>query len=442
MKKYPLVLLLLLSACSGGGDRPPGRVVLLGLDAADPVVIAGLRERGELPHFDRLYRAGYAADLNVTEPIFSPRIWTTIFTGFTAEKHGIESFTRPAGDDGKRVPVTSNLRRKRTVWDILSEAGRTVGVVGQWVTWPAEEVNGFLLSSYTWPPSEQYEKEWSPSADWDSIGLRTWPAGLDREIDEAVREERYLSTGDFPNEDRLDDALRHYLQKDVDFMNGGLYLFDERRPDFLALYMEGTDFFPHKLWMFHKYYESERFGSSMEGLPRPDRPPPPSTLEIFGPMVADTYRFADRVIGLLLERIDLERDALIVVSDHGFRTYPEGTELHVGDDRWMEMPFWHGETGIFLAAGAPFRNGVTGRALRPEDVTPILLAAAGLPVGEDMDGDVPAGLFTASFLEDHPVRRVVTHEKEGGDDAGNDEPIESPFDDEMRRKLKSLGYIN
>lgn len=434
------VLLSFAAAGCGAPDRSlPERIVVFGVDAADPEVVAALRARGELPNFDRLLEAGFAADLLADEPLFSPRIWTSIFTGFRPEAHGIESFTLPVGSEGKRVPVTSNLIRRRTVWDILGESGITVGVVGHWVTWPARPVNGFLLTNYTWPPTEEYEKEWSPGAEWDTIGMRTFPEGIDGEAVDAAREKRFFKTADFPNADRLDPALRHYLEKDLAYLNAAFALFDERKPRFFTFYLEATDFFPHKLWMFHRYYETERFGGSMEGLPAPLAPPPRAVVDTFGPMVAETYRLADRALGLVLERVDLERDAVLVVSDHGFRTYPPGTILHVGDDRWTEMPFWHGERGILFAGGGPFRRGTLEEPVRPEDVAAIVLAAAGLPLGADMDGTVPEGVFRADFLRDHPVRFVGSWEKGA---LGDEAPIESPFGERMLEKLRSLGYVH
>lgn len=438
------VLAALAAGCSSDGGRAPDRLVLLGLDAADADVIARLRERGELPNFDRLFEEGIVAEIAVEPPIFSPVIWTTQFTGCRPAKHGIESFTLPVGEEGRRVPVTSNLVRRRTLWDILGRAGVEVGVSGHWVTWPAEEVNGFLLSNYTWPPEENYEKEWNPTAAWDSIGRRTWPPGLDEEVMPAVNVGKYFASEHFPNIDRLDPPLRHYLDKDFAFLNAGITLFDKYEPRFFTQYMEEIDFFEHKLWLFHKLYEKEEYGESMEGLAPPARPLPPGVLDRIGPMVARTYILADRLIGLFLERLDLSKDAIVVVSDHGFRTWPPGTKLHVGDDKFEVMPFWHSDRAILVAAGAGFGKGRLEETLAPECVTPIVLAAFGLPVARDMDGAVPEDLFDDDFLKQNPITRIDSYESGGPGAAGDSTagPIESPADDRIREKLKSLGYLD
>ncbi len=436
-----LAVVLAGAACSGGGDSPPERLVLIGLDGADPGVIDVLRTRGELPNFDRLFEEGISTVTDVDEPVFSPVIWTTLFTGCRPEKHGVTSFTLPSADSTRRVPVTSNLRRRRTLWDILGSSGIDVGVVGHWVTWPAEKVNGFLLTNYTWPPSAPFEKEWTPGAEWDTVGRRTYPDRLDEVVRPAVNAGRYFASEHFPEIDRLDPALRHYLDKDFAYLNAGMALYDARSPHFFTQYMESIDFFEHRLWMIHRLYENRYHDAPLGDLPPLDKPLPPGVLERIGPMVAQTYRLADRLIGLFLDRLDLEKDAIVVVSDHGFRDWPPGTRLHVGDGKYEEMPFWHSRHGILLAAGGPFRKGKADGAVAPEQLTPLILAAFGLPVGKDMDGAVRRDLFRKEFLEAHPVKRIDSYES-GGKGSPAPAPVESPMDDQMREMLKSLGYLD
>jgi hypothetical protein len=46
------------------------------------------------------------------------------------------------------------------------------------------------------------------------------------------------------------------------------------------------------------------------------------------------------------------------------------------------------------------------------------------------------------FLRSHPVRTIETYEPAGGSaDVDDREPIESPIDDEVRERLRALGYI-
>ena len=74
----------------------------------------------------------------------SPVIWTTMATGLLPAEHGITDFVvaTPGGD----VPVSSSLRRAPALWNMLSQAGRRVAVLGWWATWPAETVRGVVVT--------------------------------------------------------------------------------------------------------------------------------------------------------------------------------------------------------------------------------------------------------------------------------------------------------
>ena len=48
---------------------------------------------------------------------------------------------------GQPVPINSRFRKVRALWNLYSpRPGRTADVVAWWATWPAEPVNGHLVS--------------------------------------------------------------------------------------------------------------------------------------------------------------------------------------------------------------------------------------------------------------------------------------------------------
>ena len=73
------------------------------------------------------------------------------------------------------------------------------------------------------------------------------------------------------------------------------------------------------------------------------------------------------------------------------------------------------------------------------DVTPTILAYLGLPVARDFDGRPAVEVFEESFLREHPVDYVDTYES--GGPRGDEVPLESPIDEGIKEKLRSLGYI-
>jgi len=145
----PFVFLAALSEIAGCGSRTRtasgDRVLLIGVDAATWDVMRPLIAAGRLPTLGRLVREGWSGTLLSLEPTLSPAIWTTIATGNSPKRHGIMGFMAKS-PDGEDIPVTSNLRRSESLWTIASRYGRRVNVVGWYVTWPVEPVNGVMVS--------------------------------------------------------------------------------------------------------------------------------------------------------------------------------------------------------------------------------------------------------------------------------------------------------
>jgi len=74
-------------------------------------------------------------------------------TGKNPGKHGIFSFFRLIPGTYK-IGITSGKQRDgKTLWSILSDAGKKVGIINVPMTYPAESVNGFHLAGY---PSPSY----------------------------------------------------------------------------------------------------------------------------------------------------------------------------------------------------------------------------------------------------------------------------------------------
>ncbi|HYW68301.1 MAG TPA: alkaline phosphatase family protein, partial [bacterium] len=139
------VALAAAAAGCGGGAGPVDRILMVGIDSADWDVIEPLMAEGKMPNLGALVESGVSCDLHSLEPKQkSPTIWTTIATGKLPEKHGITDYV----DSTTKNLMTSNTRTARTFWDILGERGMTVTVIGWLVSWPAEAVNGYMVTDY------------------------------------------------------------------------------------------------------------------------------------------------------------------------------------------------------------------------------------------------------------------------------------------------------
>lgn len=433
-------------ACGGGspqgGSPPPPstpsgqRCLLIGIDGAAWDDLEPLLAAGQLPNLERLRREGAWGVLESFHPTASSIVWTSIATGKTPEKHGIKSFVAPL-PGGELVPVTSNMRAVEAIWNILSDAGVEVGVVGWWVSWPAEQVRGFFCSDYTWPLKKDRQGFAVGRDATLELSHRTWPEGILAEIEPFLVTPESLS----PLEriemglDRIPltggYAVAEILCKDRSYMEGGLHLFRRHRPDFFAVYLEGVDAFKHLFWPFHSAYRNWRYGDGNEPPPRPQRAVA-EVLEIH-------YRSIDRFLGELLETAG-DDTTLMIVSDHGYGDNPGRQPIlrTYGDVMDPGPDHWHTLEGMVLLHGGPIRRGLRLRDSSVLDVTPTLLVLLGLPVGADMDGRVLAEAFEPEFLANHPMRTVPTYET-GRREAGT--PVASPFDREMLERLRALGYL-
>jgi predicted AlkP superfamily phosphohydrolase/phosphomutase len=427
-----LTALLLLAGITyrsaRAGEKP--RVLLVGIDAGEWDVLGPLLDRGQCPNFAKLRARGSAGKLRSLIPLTrSPVIWATIATGKTPEKHGVLDFLvraeRPDAEapPGKKRtnerprPMTSNLWKARPVWRILSGLGHTVGVVGWWTTWPAQAVNGDLVSDYV-----QYDSQWSQAA-----SRLTYPDSLTPMVRRLRRTAVSVSWAEVfqfvapidtthvtERQKAIVENLKLFYAADMTFYRVGMELYRKRHPDFFTVYFRGVDEISHMYW---DAATDRHF----------DPPLSPAELAWIRPLIPNYYIFTDRLMGDFVKEAGANTD-VIVCSDHGFGGGGTGVMAHKPD-------------GIIFMAGPHMVKGGTITGATVMDITPTILAALGLPTARDMDGrPIPGGLQTAVVKRMEREDRLPTYET-ARSEGEKEEPLRSPVDDELRERLRSLGYI-
>ncbi len=406
-------------ACDGpapnGEALPPptgDRVLLIGIDAATWDVMRPLMSAGKLPTLQRLVADGWSATLRSMEPTVSPALWTTIATGKEPARHGIKGFLAPTDGGKAQVPVTSNLRRVEALWNIASRAGRSVNVIGWYVTWPVEAVNGVMVSDRFTPEARGEFVGGPESLTAEKPGV--YPAELAAELEQFfVRPQDFLS----PHERRFHEKFGVYP---VDATRIGMaeHLMATRAADLTMVYIWGVDPMQHYFW---KYYQPERWVGS---------PSHPDEIALNRERIPEYYQDVDDFVARLVARTG-PADTVLIVSDHGAGPVERyDPDKPVSGDHRIE--------GIVIAAGNHVRRGAAASSPSILDVTPTVLYLLGLPVGADMTGEVMTDLVDPAFLARHPPRDISTYE--AGRQASA-EPIASPVDDRIKERLRGLGYI-
>ena len=96
---------------------------------------------------------------------------------------------------------------------------------------------------------------------------------------------------------------------------------------------------------------------------------------------------------------------------------------------------WHRMDGILMANGPHVKPGQLTNA-RLMDMASTLLYLMGLPVPQTLDGAVLKDLFDDAFLKEHPIQNGAAIDK-----LASQQPLPEGYDEEIRRRLQSLGYI-
>jgi hypothetical protein len=406
---------------------PPGRhVLLVGLDGADWQAIDPLARAGRLPVFARLRDHGRTGTLLATPPLVSPMLWTTIATGRRPEDHRILDFMVDLPGGGQ-APIPSSERRVAALWNVFSDAGRRVGVVGWWATWPAEAVAGTIVSDRVAPQLARGDT----SIEAGSIA----PAGRTAEL-----AARLVHATDLTREDlsaylpltaeeygaaqralhgssarlyrspvahlaTIVASTRSYARMAEAIVAGG-------QPELLLVYLEAIDS------VSHRFVKDAR-----------------------GPgAIARAYEDVDGVIGRLAGCVTPDTWVLIV-SDHGFYAADAGV---VEDPADLEGPAtaWHRPYGIVAAAEARVLTGAARPSPRdagsvtPLDVAPTVLQAAGLPASLEMPGRVVPALAPDEAAS-RAIPRVATLERPR---RLPESPALAP-DEAARERLRALGYV-
>jgi hypothetical protein len=347
------------------------RVRVLAVDGLERRMTDQMLARGQMPELARLLAHGAHGRMTAEPERIPAIVWTTVATGRGPEAHGIQAAgaRRLAGmrtavsldsaggrflsalgaaTDLLRItrtgPPTSVLRGVKTFWNVASEKGLRVGVVNWWATWPAEPLNGYVVSDRAFFKLDRGE-------------------GADREVFPAE------AFGRLRSKIGAGEERAHRLDRFA--VSAALELRHPTPPDLEALYLPGLDIFTMQTM-------GEAAGADLAALD--DRLA----------SVREYYRFIDERIGeAAADRA--EGDVFVLVGDPGrLARSGEGPAM-----------------GTLLLEGGPVLAGDLG-VVSERDAAPTLLHLSGLPTSRELPGAVLEAALRADFRQSHPVRRVAS----------------------------------
>jgi predicted AlkP superfamily phosphohydrolase/phosphomutase len=417
----------LLLVCLGCGGAPEadragarGRVLLVGIDGATLRVLRPLLDAGRLPNLAALASQGVIGPLRSHRPLVSPRVWNSVATGKMPGKHGILSFARK-DEAGKNQLYLGTDRRVPALWNIVSDAGLSVGVVNWWNTYPPERIRGVMVTDHALAEHvKSLEKRWKTRVETQAPVV--FPTQLKARILEIL--DSGAPVTDFPDPFRggagfsrfvKRQALSRHFRRDDAFVRAALEVEAEIAPDLLMVLLPGIDRVSHWLWVA---VEPDELYPPSHHLTPEQREADLGALEAY-------YEYTDTLIGALVSRFG-EDDLVLVLSDHGFEAGVQPMRL-TGTHETEKA-----QDGVLVARGRGILPGAEVTGTSVNDVTPTVLAWLGLPTAADMDGQ------PATFLDLRLHRPVASYDTIAVEHVGT-QP--SGVENQSLERPREVGYL-
>ncbi|MGD9049060.1 MAG: alkaline phosphatase family protein [Anaerolineae bacterium] len=274
-------------------EKERKRVVFIGLDGTPYTFMQRLIVEGKAPNAARLAEQGSLMRMDSMWPWVSSVAWSTMMTGVNPAKHNIFGFIdRDPATYKQFIPTARNMKAK-TLWEVLSEAGKRVVVINVPVTFPPREVNGILVSGFLSPNLDKavYPPSYLPTL--KSLG--------------------YIVDADPWKARESKDLALEEVNKTLDARIRTLFhLYDNEEWDYLHVHVMETDRLHHFLWQ------------------QMDEDDP-----TYAPAFYYFYKRIDNMLGRLANKLD-ENTTLMWMADHGFCTIKK--EVYV--NRWLMDQGW------------------------------------------------------------------------------------------------------
>jgi predicted AlkP superfamily phosphohydrolase/phosphomutase len=291
-------------ASSFFGSKSGTKILVIGMDGATFDLIKPWVSEGKLPNIGRLLSQGAHGELESVPNMCSAAAWPSFATGKNPGKHRIYWFAEPKQGSYEFRYANATFCKAETLWRLLSQAGKRVGVIHVPMTYPAEEVNGFLIAGIEAP---------SP----DSAGF-SYPPELISEVSNHCGP--YIISAGLPEyvaSDRVERGLEEIKRQIDSRLCAAQYLIKSKPWDFFMVVFGATDHAQHALW---KFIDERHPSYNIDDASK------------YGDGIYQVYAKVDEAVGALLETVG-DDVIVFVMSDHGGGLNQWGAN-HLND--WLE----------------------------------------------------------------------------------------------------------
>lgn len=274
------------------------KVFVLGIDGGTFNLINPWAEKGELPNFKKVLDEGVHGKLRSSIPPVTIPAWPCIYTGKNPGKLGLFYFQRVNESYEKELYNLSDVASTK-FWDYFEN--KEVGVVNSPLTFPPEEVNGFMLS----PFGEEKEG-----------GNYTYPERIQSRIPE-----EYEIIPNNPAKASNSETLKNKKEKTIGLEKTLKYLVENEEWDCIFSVFHTIDGIQHAMY---EYMYPDLVGEEKH--------------KKWGDAIKKVYKLLDDFLGDLTE---LEDTNILMVSDHGagFWDLDKPQKFFHGND-WLRRQGW------------------------------------------------------------------------------------------------------
>lgn len=273
------------------------KILVIGLDGATFDVINPLIEEGRMPNLQELIQQGASGTLQSTMPPVTGPAWQALATGRTPGKTGIFDFIIREGEKGYKFRfLNSSDFVNRAIWDILSSAGKKVGIINYPCLYPPYKINGFMVSGGIGSPD---------------LSDFTYPKSIEKEIINIIGNKRQLNLKD-PKYKNLDIFLKDLNESFRKNLEATEYLLKEKEWDFAWVVFSETDWIQHMMW---KYFDKNESSSDIPDFKK------------YNHRFKEFWARVDEGVGRIKKYTDNETN-IVVVSDHGFGPINQSFKLN------------------------------------------------------------------------------------------------------------------